>query len=45
MEDVIVFCFQTVEKVSSEISATESELNKKILYKEQQEIHKTLKIE
>ena len=30
MEDVIVICHKTVVKVSSEISATESELNKKL---------------
>ena len=30
MEDVIVFCNKTVENVSSEISATEFKLNKKL---------------
>ena len=43
MEDVIVFCNKTVEKVSSEISATESELNKNLQCEERQAIHETLK--
>ena len=43
MEDVIVFCDKTVAKVSSEISATESELNKKLQQEERQAIHETLK--
>ena len=40
MEDVIIFCDQPVEKVSSEISANESKLNKKL---QRKAIHKTLK--
>ena len=43
MEDVIVFCDKTAAKVSSEISATESELNKKLQQEERQAIHETLK--
>ena len=42
MEDVIVFCNKTVENVSSEISATEFKLNKKLQREEWQAIHKTL---
>lgn len=42
MEDVI-FCDEIVEKVTSKISVTESQLNKKIQHKERQTICKTLK--
>ena len=43
MENIIVFCNKTVEKVSSEISATEFELNKNLQHEERQAIHETLK--
>ena len=43
MEDVVVFCDKTVEKVSFEIAATESELNKNLQQEEPQAIYETLK--
>ena len=43
MEDVVVFCDKTVEKVSLEIAAAESELNKNLQQEEPQAIYETLK--
>lgn len=43
MEGVNAFCNKTAEKVSSEISATESKFNQNLQHEEQQAIHETLK--
>ena len=43
IEEVIPFCDKTVAKVSSEISARQSKLNKKDVQEEPQAIHETLK--
>lgn len=40
-KNIIAFCDKTVEEVSSEISTTESELNKKLQYKEWNVIHES----
>lgn len=42
MEDLITFCDQTVKKVTSEVSVTESQLNKKLRHEERQSIYKVL---
>lgn len=45
MEDLIRFCDfcdQTVKKVTSEVSVTESQLNKKLRHEERQSIYKVL---
>ena len=43
MEGVNAFCNKTAEKVSSEITATESKFNQNLQHEEQQAIHETLK--
>lgn len=42
MEDLITFCDQAVKKVTSEVSVTESQLNKKLRHEERQSIYKVL---
>ena len=42
MEDLITFCDQAVKKVISEVSVTESQLNKKLRHEERQSIYKVL---